>query len=136
MIMSTHNIYLLDTCICVALLKKSQNVIQRLREVSTHNCKISDITLAELYFGAFKSGKEKHFNDVSEISKLFEKYPIQHIRKYGEIRWELEKQGLRIGDMDMFIAATALEEDLILVTGNVKHFERIPGLKVENWMEL
>ena len=135
MIMSTHNIYLLDTCICVALLKKSQSVIQRLREVGTHNCKISDITLAELYFGAFKSGKEKHFNDVSEISKLFEKYPIRHIRKYGEIRWELEKQGLRIGDMDMFIAATALEEDLVLVTGNVKHFERIPGLKVENWME-
>ena len=90
--------------------------------------------MAELYFGAFKSGKEKHFNDVSEISKLFEKLPIQYTRKYGEIRWELEKRGLRIGDMDMFIAATALEEDLILVTGNVKHFERIPGLKIENWM--
>ena len=133
--MSTHNIYLLDTCICIALLKKSQSVIQRLREVGTHNCKISGITLAELYFGAFKSGREKHFNDVAEISKLFEKYPIQYTRKYGEIRWELEKQGLHIGDMDMFIAATALEEDLILVTGNVKHFERIAGLKIENWME-
>ena len=132
--MSTHNIYLLDTCICIALLKKSQSVIQRLREVGTHNCKISDITLAELYFGAFKSGREKHFNDVAEISKLFEKYPIQYTRKNGEIRWELEKQGLHIGDMDMFIAATALEEDVILVTGNVKHFERIPGLKIENWM--
>jgi tRNA(fMet)-specific endonuclease VapC len=133
--MSTHNIYLLDTCICVALLKKSPNVIQHLREVGTHNCKISDITMAELYFGAFKSGKEKHFNDITEISKLFEKFPIQYARKYGEIRWELEKQGLRIGDMDMFIAATALEENLILVTGNVKHFERVPGLIIENWME-
>ena len=134
MIMSTHNIYLLDTCVCIALLKKSPSVIQRLREIGTHNCKISDITLAELYFGAFKSGREKHFNDVSEISKLFEKYPIQYTRKYGEIRWKLEKQGLRISDMDIFIAATALEEDIILVTGNVKHFERIPGLKIENWM--
>ena len=135
MIMSKHNIYLLDTCICIALLKKSPSVIQRLREVGTHNCKISDITLAELYFGAFKSGKEKHFNDVSEISKLFEKYPIQYTRKYGEIRWGLEKKGLRIGDMDIFIAATAVEEDFILVTGNVKHFERIPDLRIENWME-
>ena len=72
-IMSTSNTYLLDTCICIALLKKNQNVIQHIREVGTHNCKISDITLAELYFGAFKSGKEKHFNDVSEISKLFDK---------------------------------------------------------------
>lgn len=134
MIMSKHNIFLLDTCVCIALLKKSPSIIQRLREVGTSNCRISDITLAELYFGAFKSGKEKHFNDVSEISKLFEKLPIQYTRKYGEIRWELEKRGLRIGDMDMFIAATALEEDLILVTGNVKHFERIPGLKIENWM--
>ena len=132
--MSTHNIYLLDTCICIALLKKSPSVIQRLREVGTHNCMISDITLAELYFGAFKSGKEKHFNDVSEISKLFKNFPIQYMRKYGEIRWELERQGLHIGDMDMFIAATAIEEDLILVTDNVKHFSRIPGLKVENWM--
>lgn len=132
--MNTQKNYLLDTCICIALLKKNPTIIQRLREVGTHNCKISDITLAELYFGAFKSGKEKHFNDVSEISKLFDIFPIQYMRKYGEIRWELEKRGLRIGDMDMFIAATALEEDLILVTGNVKHFERIPGLKIENWM--
>ena len=135
MIMSTHNIYLLDTCICIALLKKNPNVIQHIREVGINNCKISDITLAELYFGAFKSGKEKHFNDVSEISKLFVHYPIQYTRKYGEIRWRLEKQGLRVGDMDMFIAATALEEDLTLVTGNVKHFERIQGLKIENWMD-
>jgi len=134
-IMSTHNIYLLDTCICIALLKKSPTVIQRLREVGTHNCKISDITLAELYFGAYKSGRKKHFNDVAEISNLFEKYPIQYTRKYGEIRWKLEKQGFRIGDMDMFIAATALEENAILVTGNIKHFERIPGLNIENWME-
>ena len=134
-IMSTSNTYLLDTCICIALLKKNQNVIQHIREVGTHNCKISDITLAELYFGAFKSGKEKHFNDVSEISKLFDKFPIQYTRKYGEIRWKLEKQGLRIGDMDMFIAATALEENLILVTGNIKHFERVPGLAIENWMD-
>lgn len=133
--MNTHNIYLLDTCICIALLKKSPSVIQHLREVGTNNCKISIITLAELFFGAFKSGRDKHFNDVSEISKLFETYPIQHTRKYGEIRWELERQGLRIGDMDIFIAATAFEEDAILVTGNVKHFERIPGLKIENWME-
>ena len=133
--MSTHNIYLLDTCICIALLKKNPGVIQRLRGIGTHNCKISDITLAELYFGAFKSGREKHFNDVSEISKLFEKYPIQYTRKYGEIRWKLEKQGLRISDMDIFIAATALEEDLILVTGNVKHFDRVSGLKIENWMD-
>jgi tRNA(fMet)-specific endonuclease VapC len=58
-----------------------------------------------------------------------------YLRKYGELRYMLEKQGMKIGDMDMFIAATALEEDLILVTGNTEHFERIPGLKIENWLK-
>ena len=46
----------------------------------------------------------------------------------------LEKQGQKIGDMDMLIAATALDEDLILVTGNTDHFSRVPDLRIENWM--
>lgn len=133
--MLTHGIYLLDTDTCVALLKKNSRVLQHLEEVGVDNCKISDITLAELYFGAFKSGKQKHFNDVSQIAMLFESYHVMYLKKYGEIRWQLESRGLKIGDMDMFIAATAIEEELILVTGNLAHFRRIPGLKTENWME-
>lgn len=133
--MLTHGIYLLDTDTCIALLKKDQNVIRHLREVGTYNCKISDITLAELFFGAYKSGKQKHFDEVGEIATFFESYAIHCLSKYGEIRWELEQKGMKIGDMDLFIAATALEEDLIVVTGNGNHFSRIPGLKVENWME-
>lgn len=128
------NTYLLDTCICIALLKKNPYVINRLRNVGVSNCKISDITLAELYFGAYKSGRKEHFDDVIEISHLFEQYHIFYLKKYGELRWFLEKRGIRIDDMDLFVAATALEENLIVVTGNVKHFDRIPGLTVENWM--
>ena len=97
-------------------------------------CKISDITLAELYFGAYKSGRSEHFEDVVEIMKLFEQYSISELKRYGEIRWQLESKGLKIGDMDMFIAATALEENLIVVTGNTDHFSRIEGVKFENWM--
>jgi tRNA(fMet)-specific endonuclease VapC len=133
--MLTRGIYLLDTDTCIALLKKKPSVIQHLRDVGVHNCKISDVTIAELYFGAVKSGSEKHFNEVNQISSLFESYSILYLLKYAEIRWELEKKGLKIGDMDMFIAATALEEDLIIVTGNTDHFSRIEGLKIENWME-
>ena len=66
---------------------------------------------------------------------LFEQYGIIYLRQYGEIRWQLESKGLKIGDIDTFIAATALEEELIVVTGNTEHFSRIEGLKVENWME-
>ena len=132
--MLTHGKYLLDTCTCIAIIKKKPYVVQRLRQVGIDECKISDITLAELYFGAYKSGRSEHFEDVVEIMNLFEQYHIRELKKYGEIRWQLEGRGQKIGDMDMFIAATALEEDLVVVTGNTDHFSRIEGLKVENWM--
>lgn len=134
MIMLTRGLYLIDTDTCIALLKKNPHVIQHLRETGVHNCKISDITIAELFFGAYKSGKQKHFDEVAKIMNLFEQYSVRFLRKYGEIRWQLESKGQKIGDMDMFIAATALEEDLIVVTGNTDHFSRIEGLKLENWM--
>ena len=131
----THGKYLLDTCTCIALIKEKQSVVEHIRQVGIDECKVSDITLAELYFGAYKSEREEHFKDVIEIMNLFEQYPIVYLKEYGRIRHLLEKSGKKIGDMDMFIAATALEEDLIVVTGNVDHFNRIPGLKIENWME-
>lgn len=133
--MLTHGIYLLDTDVCIALIKGQHGIQERIRDIDPMDIKISDITLAELYFGAYKSGREKHFDDVRKIYALFESYPIQHLRKYGELRWMLEQKGMKIGDMDMFIAATALEEDLILVTGNTDHFYRIPDLKIENWIK-
>lgn len=133
--MLTHGIYLLDTDVCIALIKGQHGIQERIRDIDPMDIKISDITLAELYFGAYKSGQEKHFDDVRKIYGLFESYPIQHLRKYGELRWMLEQKGMKIGDMDMFIAATALEEDLILVTGNTDHFYRIPDLKIENWIK-
>ena len=133
--MLTRGIYLIDTDTCIALLKKNPSVLQHLREVGVHNCKISNITLAELFFGAYKSGSQKHLDEVGRIATLFESYSVIYLRKYGEIRWQLESKGMKIGDMDMFIAATALEEDLIVVTGNTEHFSRIEGLKVENWIQ-
>ena len=133
--MVSHGVYLLDTDICIALLKKDTNVANRFRKAGAHNCKISNISLAELFFGAYKSGKRKHFSYISEIMNLMEQFPINSLRKYGEIRWFLESKGMKIGDMDTFIAATALEENLILVTGNTEHFYRIRGLQVENWMK-
>lgn len=132
--MLTHGKYLLDTCTCIALIKEKPSVVEHIRQVRVDECKISDITLAELYFGAYKSGRKEHFEDVVVISNLFEQYDVNCMKKYGELRWQLESKGIKIGDMDMFIAATALEEDLILVTGNTKHFLRVPGLNVENWM--
>ncbi|MBR6904737.1 MAG: PIN domain-containing protein [Bacteroidales bacterium] len=126
----------MDTCVCIALIKQVPSVVEHIRKVGVSECKISDLTTGELYFGAFKSGRKEHFDDVIEIDKLFEQYPTTYsMREYGDVRWQLERMGKRIDSIDLLIGVTALHEDLTLVTGNVKHFERIPGLRIENWME-
>lgn len=133
--MGTQNKYLLDTCICIALIKKEPEVVQRIREVGVSNCFISELTLAELYFGAYKSGRKGHFDDVDYIRGLFKLCPISNsLRTYGDIRWYLESKGMKLDSMDLLIGSTALQEDLILVSGNIRHFERIPALRLENWM--
>ncbi len=133
--MVSHGKYLLDTCTCIALIKQVPSVVEHIRRIGIDECKISEITLAELYFGAYKSGREKHFKDVAEIEGLFEQYAIsESLREYGDIRWQLEHTGRRIDNFDLLIGATALHENLIVVTANADHFERIPGLKIENWM--
>ena len=134
--MLTRGKYLLDTCVCIAFIKKKETVVGHLRKVNKLDCKISEITIAELFYGAFNSGREEHFDDVTEIARDFEQYPISGcLREYARLRWILKEKGKPIDHLDLFIAATALSEDLILVTGNVDHFNRIPGLKIENWME-
>jgi len=135
-IMLTHGIYLLDTDTCIALIKKHPNVRKHISNINPLDCKISEITHAELLFGAVKSGQERHFNDVIYVTTMFEEFRIGScLRKYADIRWLLESQGQRIDSLDLLIAATALHYNLILVTGNEKHFNRIPNLKIENWIK-
>ena len=127
--------YLLDTCICIELIKCNPTVIEHIRRVGEDACVISSLTIGELYFGAYKSGRTKHFEDVQTIESLFDQYSITScMKEYGEVRWQLERDGKMIDNMDLLIGATALHNDLILVTDNVRHFERIPGLMIENWM--
>ena len=134
--METQETYLLDTCICIALIKKNPNVVKHIRLVGVDNCKISVVTLAELYFGAYKSGLKKHFDDVEVIKNLFEQYDItDSLSEYGDVRWQLDRTVRKIDHFDLLIGATALHEHLVVVTGNTNHFDRIPNLRIENWME-
>ena len=134
--LETPGTYLLDTCVCIALMKKTPGVVEHIRRVGIDECKISVVTLAELYFGAYKSGQKKHFEDIEVIKGLFEQYDItDSLKEYGDIRWQLERSGKKIDHLDMLIGATALHENLIVVTGNTNHFERIPNLQIENWMK-
>ncbi|MBQ6210487.1 MAG: PIN domain-containing protein [Prevotella sp.] len=127
--------YLLDTCVCISMFRNEGNVRDNLLKFGTQNCFISEITIAELYFGLAKAGnKKRKLNDIYEVQKLFRVLPaFTSYREYGEIRHSLEHTGLRVDQFDLLIGATALHHKMTLVTSNEKHFERIKGIEITNW---
>ena len=129
--------YLLDTNICIYLLKGRYNIAERLSSLDDVRVCISEITLAELYYGASKSERKKEqIRDVNIIADMFEVLPISDsLELYGDNRYLLEKQGLRIDDFDLLIGTTAIVNNLVVVTENIKHLGRIPQVQVENWIE-
>lgn len=129
-------LYLLDTNICIALLQNKRNVRERIREIGLNECCVSEITIAELFYGASKSQRKKEqIKDVEKITQLFyvvSIYPALEV--YGDIKAHLERAGTPIDDFDLLIGASAVQYDMIIVTGNIRHFQRIPKIKIENWM--
>lgn len=96
---------------------------------------ISVLTLAEAMFGARKRRSPRLESLVEMFSELFPVVPLSDdaAMAYADIRTQLEESGRPIGDMDMLIAASAVAGGYVLVTNNVRHFQRINGLSVENW---
>lgn len=128
--------YLLDTDTVIAMLRGEYGIQRKVRAVGLDSCGISEITIAELFTGAFKSGIEKDLGQAEFAASFFRIYPIgETLKTYARLRVDLERLGNRLDNMDMFIAATALEHHLTLVTGNTRHFARIPSLVLEDWIE-
>lgn len=126
--------YILDTTACVALVRGNKNVLNEILQHGEENCFISEMTIAELFYGASKSGRPSHFQDVQYILESFETVPaFPSFHTYGEIKSQLEAKGMRIDDFDLLIGATAVYNSMILVTHNTKHFQRIPNLSLEDW---
>lgn len=131
--------YMLDTNICIyAMKKKPEKVLQRLKEELDEGLCISSITLAELEYGM------KHSSDPVKNEQALLRFlaPLSVLpfgaaaaSEYGEIRAYLQSKGTLIGPLDMLIAGHARAEELILVTNNVREFERVPDLEIENWAE-
>lgn len=129
--------YLLDTNICIHFFRGKFELLSKFEEVGIENCAISEITLAELVYGAEKS------QDTAKNHKLIEDFieqvavlPIYTaIYKYGKEKARLSSKGTKISDFDLLIGTTATENDLIMVTENVSEFERIEGIKIENWIK-
>lgn len=113
---------------------KPRGVRERISDVGLKQCAISEITLAELFYGAAKSGKAKHRAEVYEIAARFPILPITDaLDAFGEVKAALESEGKRIDDFDLLIGVTAVQHGLTLVTHNTRHFLRIPNLHIEDW---
>lgn len=126
--------YLLDTTACIALIRRTKQVVDKILSVGEDNCVVSEISIAELYYGAIKSGKQSHLNDVKLIMDLFEIVPIfPSLKTYAQIKTDLESSGKRIDEFDLLIASSAIYNSMTLVSHNTKHFSRISELKLEDW---
>ena len=130
--------YLLDTNICIYIInKKPSSVIKRIQTKQPEQIAISTITQAELEYGIARS-RDVDQNRIALLEFLFPFLLIDFDQmaaiQYGLIRASLESRGKPIGSMDMLLAAQAKSRDLILVTNNEKEFQRIEGLKLENWV--
>jgi predicted nucleic acid-binding protein len=134
--------YLFDTDILSNLLRRmpSTTLIAKLASVPPEQQFTSSITLGELVYGAYKLGTRGAALLERLEKTLLPNLPILPFdataaRRYGEVRADLEQRGLPIGDADLRIATIALVRDFTVVTGNLRHFQRVPGLRVENWLE-
>ena len=129
--------YLLDTNICIHFLKGKFNLINKFKEVGIENCAISEITLAELTFGAENSDRPKENQTIVEqFTNFLTILPIlDAIPLYAKEKARLRKAGKMISDFDLFIGCTAIANNLVMVTENIKEFNRIRGIKIENWTD-
>jgi tRNA(fMet)-specific endonuclease VapC len=127
--------YLLDTNIVAFSFRGNKNVNSKITEIGFKNCFISEITIAELKYGAIKSNKEQyHIELLIDFLKKVAVIPIiEVIDVYASEKVRLEKEGNRIDDFDLLIGATAIANELILVTNNTKHLQRMSLKNIEDW---
>ena len=131
--------YMLDTNTCIYIIKrKPQAVAERFRRTKISQIGISSITLSELMYGVSKSSKpEQNQMALMQFMAPLEILPYgdDAAQYYGDLRFYLEKRGTPIGALDMLIAAHALSTACTLITNNENEFNRIPNLKIENWVK-
>lgn len=128
--------YLLDTNICIHFLRGKYGLIEKFEQIGTESFAISEITLAELVFGAENSkNPQKNLDLIEVFANQVAILPIfSAIYLYGKEKVRLRSKGLQISDFDLLIGCTAIEKDLIMVTENLKEFQRISGIRLENWV--
>jgi tRNA(fMet)-specific endonuclease VapC len=129
--------YLLDTCVLSDFVKGEQNTLNQLKSISPTDLFISSLTVMEIKYGlAINPAKAIKIQPLIEtflISITVLNFTSQEAEKAAEIRSILKIAGSPIGSYDVLIAATALSHNLMIVTSNVREFQRVPNLQIENW---
>lgn len=127
--------YLLDANAIIALLNDTTSPIaRRIRRYTPRDVGISAVVIHELYYGAFKSQRiEKNVARVDALQLPVLEFDQEDARRAGEVRAHLASKGTPIGPYDVLIAGQAKARKLTLVTHNTTEFQRVPGLKVEDW---
>lgn len=128
--------HLIDTNIIIYSLKGVPEVVEHFRRTASQPKAISVITYGELMYGATKSARVQE--NMARARRVAEIFPVIDVSRgvmetFGALKAELEGKGNRLDDLDLVIAATALVLGYRLVTNNTKHFERVPGLSIEDW---
>ncbi len=130
--------FLLNTNICIYIQRqKPAKVLERFQKLKPGDAMISVITWGELLYGAEKSRQRNKALELLEEFRTFIPVlpmPEEAGKTYGAIRASLEAQGYPIGNNDLWIAAHARAANLTIVTNNEREFQRVPGLKVQNWV--
>jgi len=130
--------YLLDTNICIYLIKQHPpEVLQRFQQIQIQQLHIPTISIFELYYGIAKNNSQQR--NLSALDNFIAPltvvdFSLEAAKKAASIRATLEKQGNTIGAYDIQIAAVALSLNMTLLTNNTREFERVEGLKLENWV--
>ena len=129
--------YMLDTNVCIDYLKgNSNNIRDRIISAPKDTICISAITLSELMYGV-ENSSNRETNLVALDFFLLKidiiSYDDQAAAAYGVIRRQLKQEGIIIGGMDMLIAAHAKSLDAVLITHKTKEFNRVQGLRIEDW---
>jgi tRNA(fMet)-specific endonuclease VapC len=132
-------VYCFDTDTLSAVIRRDPplHLIRRLAQVAPTDQATTTINLGELLYGAARRGSEQLASRVREVvatATSILPFDEDAAEVYGPLRAQLERAGRRLDEPDLRIASIALSRELTVVTGNVRHFSRVPGLAVENWL--
>ena len=132
--------FIFDTDIYTNVMRKipSVKLLNRLKKLPRRDQFTTTITIGEVYYGLMKVSNKTRllnlFEDVLLPRATILPFDFAAAKKYGDIRSFLEKQGTPLAHADLQIASIALSMNMTLITGNLKHFQRVPQLAVENWL--